>query len=324
MSRRAGSDLRQLCDHLERAGKRLGDEAIWYIGHRVAGALAHAHAVTDDEGNPAPAVHLSLRPDDVLIAWDGRVRLVARGRSAADLLGAGVGPGRESGVAEEYMAPEQRRGERVTHRADVYRLGVLLWSLLAWRRPPSDGSRPESLGLLRSDVPREIAEAIDTALEPSAARRRLTCLELEQWFATKVNAREGERELRELVAALHAPAPAEAPALPPAPPPPAALSPAPAPAPPPPAAPAPAPASAPPPPIVRAPPSEVRPAPLGVRLAPSGVISQPVPRESQPLSPLGFIAVALVTAAIIVVAGIAIGDRVLGAAPGPSSDLVGA
>lgn len=312
MSRRAGSDLRRLRDHLERAGGRLGDEAIWYIGHRVAGALAHAHAVTDEEGIPAPAVHLSLRPDDVLIAYDGRVRLVGRGRSAADALAAGAAPDPAGGVSEELMAPEQRRGERVTHRADVYRLGVLLWSLLAWRRPPSDGSRPESLSRLRSDIPREIAEAIDTALEPSAARRVITCLELEQWLATKVNARAAERELRDLVASLPLspdiaqrasggpePRSASAPPLPPA-------------APKPPAIEAPPPALEAPPPLAeRTPPGARAPAPF----APS----PPVPRGSQPLSPLGFIAVALVTAAIVILAGIAIGDRVLGAAPGPPS-----
>jgi hypothetical protein len=54
------------------------------------------------------------------------------------------------------------------------------------------------------------------------------------------------------------------------------------------------------------------------------VLSPPIPSGSQPLSPLGFIAVALVTAAIVVAAGIAIGDRLLGAAPGPSPALFAA
>src|SRR4051812_23877113 len=156
--RAGGCDLATLRGDLERRGEKLGDPAIWYIGHRVAGALAHAHSVTDDEGNPAPAVHLGLRPEDVLIAWDGRVRLVNRGRKDESAL-AEVSPGEGSRASEQYMAPEQRGGGRVTHRADVYRLGLLLWSLLTWRRPPADGSRPERLSSARGDLPRAIAEA---------------------------------------------------------------------------------------------------------------------------------------------------------------------
>lgn len=287
-----GADLATLRDHLELRGEALGDAAVWYIGHRVAGALAHAHSVTDDEGNPAPAVHLGLRPEDVMIAWDGRVRLINRARKSGDLGASSASTGGEE-ASSEYMAPEQRGGGRVTHRADVYRLGLLLWSLLTWRRPPADGSRPESLVSARGDIPRAIADVIDAALEPSASRRRITCLEIEQWLATIVDARAASLELRDHLTALRSPKTTPLPAVGEAPPepegPPELTLPAPSPS---------APPEAPPPP------PEAPPTPL----APPRIA--PTPPRPGPLSPAAFVSVALATAVFVVVIGIVVAERV--------------
>ena len=103
--------------------------------------------------------------------------------------------GAEGDDAPESMAPEQRLGGRVTHRADVYRFGLLLWSLLSGQRPRGDGSRPPALASLRPDLPADLAAAIDAALEPEAARRTITCVELEQWIEPMDRGDEGRRLL---------------------------------------------------------------------------------------------------------------------------------
>jgi eukaryotic-like serine/threonine-protein kinase len=196
-----GADLERLLQHLGRRRQKLGDEAIWHIGHQLVGALAHAHAASDEEGNLAPVVHRNLAPENILIGWDGQVRLAGfglgkiLGRSPDTVVGVIKGtPG--------YMAPEQSRGERVTPRADVYGFGILLWSLLSGRVPPLNGMRPEPISSLRPDIPREIAAAIEAALEPSADRRKITCTEIENWLEkiTKVDA--GRAELKEKILLL--------------------------------------------------------------------------------------------------------------------------
>src|SRR5215207_3324549 len=46
-----GGDLERLLQHLVRRKQRLGDDAIWYLAHQLVGALAHAHAATDENGS---------------------------------------------------------------------------------------------------------------------------------------------------------------------------------------------------------------------------------------------------------------------------------
>jgi serine/threonine-protein kinase len=191
-----GADLDRLMQHLARRRQTLRDDAIWYLGHQLCSALAHAHAATDEDGNATPVVHRNLHPENILISWDGQVRLTGFG------LGKVLGrtPDTVAGVIKGspgYMAPEQARGERVTTRADVYGLGLLLWSLLTGKRPPMDGSRPQSVSQLRSDIPREIAAAIDATLEPSADRRKISCQEIEHWLAKITKMEAGRNELRE-------------------------------------------------------------------------------------------------------------------------------
>ena len=196
-----GADLERLIQHLARRRQKLGDDAVWYLAHQLAGALAHAHAATDENGDAAPVIHRNVQPENIVVSWDGQVRLTGfglgkiLGRSPDTVVGMVKGtPG--------FMAPEQARGERVTPRADVYGFAALIWSLLTGRRPPIDGTRLEAVSTLRKDIPREIAAAIDAALEPAPDRRKITCLELEQWLEKLTRVEVGKAELREKILLL--------------------------------------------------------------------------------------------------------------------------
>ena len=70
-----GTTLEQLLVYLAEKHKRLGDAAAFYIGQRLAGALADAHAATDADGKSTPIIHRNLTPENVLISVDGEVRL---------------------------------------------------------------------------------------------------------------------------------------------------------------------------------------------------------------------------------------------------------
>ncbi|XXX76531.1 serine/threonine-protein kinase [Sorangium sp. So ce134] len=198
-----GVNLNRLLQHLAARQQKLADAAVYYLVHCIAGALAHAHGLTDEHGSPAPVIHRNLHPENIVIGWDGQVRLTGFG--IGKILGrtpdtiAGVVKG-----APGYMAPEQARAERVTVKADIYGVGLLLWSLLSGRRPPADGTKPPGIASIRPEIPRPVVALLDTALAPAAEDRKITCQEIEQALAKVARPEKGKAELVTRVQSAHA------------------------------------------------------------------------------------------------------------------------
>ena len=103
--------------------------------HIVAGTLRgldYAHRRTDPDDRPLGIVHLDVKPANVLLSFEGEVKLtdfgVARSRDA-NRPAVGI-----SGTIP-YMSPEQARGDRVDPRSDVFSAGVLLYALLSGECP---------------------------------------------------------------------------------------------------------------------------------------------------------------------------------------------
>jgi eukaryotic-like serine/threonine-protein kinase len=151
------------------------------VASQLAAALAAAHG--------AGIVHRDLKPANIMIGPDGHVRVLDFGLAMtlgdkAETVSRLTGTGTTVGTIA-YMAPEQVRGEVVTERADIWAFGVVLYEMLAGRRP-FDGPNvygtmqavveavPAPVQTLRPDTPRELAELIDLTLEKDAARRVLT------------------------------------------------------------------------------------------------------------------------------------------------------
>lgn len=117
-------------------------EVVCWLGARLAGALAHAHA--------HGVLHRDIKPANVLVGADGHPKLADFNISFSKLDGAT--PAAYFGGTLAYMSPEQleaydpahtRQPDELDGRADVYSLGVLLWELLTLKRPFADVSLPE-------------------------------------------------------------------------------------------------------------------------------------------------------------------------------------
>jgi serine/threonine protein kinase len=100
----------------------------------VLEGLDYAHRRLDENENPLGIVHRDVSPSNVLISYEGEVKLcdfgiahandVVKEESASEALKGKAG----------YMSPEHARGEPLDARADVFAAGIILWELLAGRR----------------------------------------------------------------------------------------------------------------------------------------------------------------------------------------------
>jgi serine/threonine-protein kinase len=119
-----GTTLAQLL--AQRPDGRLAIPEAAAIAGQLASALAAAHA--------AGIVHRDLKPENVMVLADGRVKLLDFGLARWVDSGGVTEEGMAVGTAS-YMAPEQLKGLRITTAADLWALGMVLYEMLAGRRP---------------------------------------------------------------------------------------------------------------------------------------------------------------------------------------------
>ncbi len=143
----------------------------------VLAGLHYAHELADYDGKPLGIVHRDVSPQNVIITYDGRVKLLDFGIAKAtnsEHTQAGVIKGRIA-----YMPAEQLTGGRVDRRTDVYAMGCLLWETVAGSRLWANQSEREILSNViygrlpalssRVQVDPELEAIVTraTALEPS-------------------------------------------------------------------------------------------------------------------------------------------------------------
>jgi len=157
-----------------------------HIGAEVARGLQHAHRLTEN-GSPLGLVHRDVTPHNVLLSFNGEVKLTDFGiAKASDKL---TSPGRLKGKLA-YMSPEQSRGEKVDARTDVFALGIVLWEMLTGGRlfeGDSDmavlqavrGSVIPPVARVNPDVPPDLDSVVMKALARKPELRHQTARELE-------------------------------------------------------------------------------------------------------------------------------------------------
>jgi serine/threonine protein kinase len=133
-----GFDLNQLLRALSQGRIGFASEFAIYVVRELLRALDYAHRLRDAEGRPLGIVHRDVSPSNVLISFEGEVRLcdfgIARALNAADQH-VGEAAARHKIVGKSaYMSPEHAQGGIVDARSDVFAAGILLWELCAGRR----------------------------------------------------------------------------------------------------------------------------------------------------------------------------------------------
>src|SRR6187549_525593 len=181
-----GPDLRKLMRSAQAKGQRIPPYVAAYIIAEVAKGLHYAHERKDEAGKPIDIVHRDVSPQNILMSFDGAVKIADFGIASANLFR------EEPGVLKgktAYMSPEQARAERVSRRTDIYSLGVVFHELLTARPLHGAAEGQELLEAVRAgiveppstyvrELPAELEEVVMRALAKNPDQRFQTARDM--------------------------------------------------------------------------------------------------------------------------------------------------
>jgi serine/threonine protein kinase len=197
-----GEDVRSIIARVRERGEAVPLEIAVAIIMAAASGLHHAHEKVSTSGEKLNIVHRDVAPSNILVGYDGSVKLVDFGLAKAAQRSTTTAAGTLKGKAS-YMSPEQCKGENVDRRTDTFGLGIVLFELVTAQRlfkgPTEyatmaavvDGEIPPP-SRIRADVPPALDAIILRALSRGVSDRYQTA----ESFRAAVEAFAVEYQLR--------------------------------------------------------------------------------------------------------------------------------
>lgn len=182
-----GKDVRSILDRCRADGLSLSPQDCAYVMMRTMEALQVAHDQTDATGAPLNIVHRDVSPSNVIVSYDGQVKLcdfgIAKARHSRIQTRTGVIKGKV-----KYMSPEQAMGQPLDRRSDVFSGGSVLYEMLTKQCPFQAENEMELIFKVRDakyvkphrhnpDIPVALERIMRTAMSRSLSARYQTALE---------------------------------------------------------------------------------------------------------------------------------------------------
>ena len=176
-----GMNLEQFLDRHRQLGRQIPTDLAAFIISRIARGLAYAHQKRDRDGRLLGIVHRDIGPKNVLLAYEGDVKLTDFGiAKALDLMY--NEEGKVIAGKDEYLSPEQANCAITDARADLFPLGIVLTELLLgkniFRSADRAQSRRQILSMpipqfssLRPDIGPKLEGIIQRTLERDREKR---------------------------------------------------------------------------------------------------------------------------------------------------------
>ncbi|MBN8231571.1 protein kinase [Corallococcus macrosporus] len=176
-----GVDLRRVLLEEHKFGASMPYGVAAKICAAIAAGLDHAHFSRGVDGRPLELIHRDVSPQNVMISYDGRVKLVDFGIAKAGAFMERSKPGVIKGKFL-YLSPEQIMQERLDHRADIYALGVMLYEITTGKQPfhraTTEGilfairyEEPTAPHLVRPDYPEALSRIVMRCLVKDRTQR---------------------------------------------------------------------------------------------------------------------------------------------------------
>ncbi|WP_244238294.1 serine/threonine protein kinase [Corallococcus terminator] len=179
----AGVDLGYLLEQARVQGRSVPAPVALYIGQRMAEGLGYAHRKTGPEGDPLGIVHRDVSPHNVMVSYEGEVKVIDFGLAKSTARSKYTLPATVMGKLG-YMSPEQVRAEPLDHRSDIYSCAVVVWEMLAGRGLVPHGTVGEMMAAMSNPVVPPLADLrpdVDPSLE-GVLRRALAPVPAERYL----------------------------------------------------------------------------------------------------------------------------------------------
>lgn len=173
-----GETLAHVLERGQKLGRAMPADLVRRVGAAVALALHFAHDLQGPEGTPQKIIHRDVSPQNVMLGYDGSVKLIDFG--VASFVESTTRAGSLAGKVR-YFSPEQIRRSPVDRRTDIYSLAVTLYEALLGA-PVFDGDNEMAImgAILEGQLP-PVAEAPPAVVE---ALRRAMAKDPDQRFSS--------------------------------------------------------------------------------------------------------------------------------------------
>jgi serine/threonine-protein kinase len=176
-----GENMLEVANRLLDRKQLMPLDLVLQVGSHICQGLSYAHTKKGMDGRPLGIVHRDISPQNVMISFQGEVKIADFGVArAAEQTHQTIGGELKGKLA--YMSPEQAFGRPLDHRSDLFSLGVVLYEALGGDSPfmrdnpmatleAVRAAQVVSLATLRPELPEEVSELVHHALSPEPADR---------------------------------------------------------------------------------------------------------------------------------------------------------
>jgi serine/threonine protein kinase len=153
-----GQDTRSILHRAWREGEKMPLRFAVQIATQVAAALHYAHEMKRPDGSLVDIVHRDVSPSNIIVTYDGAVKLLDFGVAKAATRTVKTRTGTLKGKIS-YMSPEQAKGAPVDRRSDIFSLGIVLWEMVTTSRLFRGENDLATLQLIINVPPKKPSEA---------------------------------------------------------------------------------------------------------------------------------------------------------------------
>ncbi len=147
-----GETVRALLHRARSQGRAIPPGAVMTIIAGSAAGLHHAHDRLGHDGRPLGIVHRDVSPSNLMLSYEGGVKVVDFGVAKAENRSQQTRSGTVKGKIA-YLSPEQCRGSAIDRRSDLFSLGIVMWEMLTTERLYKRASDFDNMTAIVSEEP---------------------------------------------------------------------------------------------------------------------------------------------------------------------------